>query len=72
MVKDHPNAEGESVHKMFTEVLKGRPEKIIPTGLTLQRRYLAKEIREFCPPHVRDLACPIPSGKLLSSDMFFT
>jgi len=48
-------------HVMMTTIKEELPQLILPAGLSLQRRkYLAKEIREFCPPSTRDLVCPIP------------
>lgn len=53
-------------HKMFEDVPDGFPSEISPEGLSLQRRrYLAKEIREFCSPDTRDLVCPIPEGTVI-------
>lgn len=49
---------------MFQQTPEGFPTEVIPPGLSHERKvYLAKEIREFCPPEARDLVCPIPEGK---------
>ena len=37
------------------------PNTISPEGLSLTRQwYLYEKIREFCPPEVQDLVCPMP------------
>jgi len=39
----------------------GHPKEIVPSGLDeARRKYLFKEIREFCTPGTRDLVCPEP------------
>jgi hypothetical protein len=37
------------------------PQEITPDGLSMDRKkYLFEKIREFCPPHCRDIVCPDP------------
>ena len=44
------------------------PSVIIPDGLSLKRQwYLYDKIREFCPPDVQDLVCPMPRKHMPSS-----
>ena len=41
------------------------PERIIPTGLSLERQwYLYQKIRDFCPDYAKDIVCPQPSTPL--------
>ena len=47
----------------------GLPSVVIPEGLSLTRQwYLYNKIREFCSLEVKDLVCPMPRKRLLSSD----
>ena len=52
-------------HVMLPQIPDGMPALIQPDGLSLARRkYLAKEIREFCDEEVRDLVCPLVEGRI--------
>lgn len=44
------------------------PPIIQPEGLSHERKqYLFDKIREFCPPHCRDIVCPDPSPSITTS-----
>ena len=68
-LKKYCHSDESTVHRMMTgNPPSGMPSVIEPEGLSLQRRkYLAKEIREFCTPATRDLVCPIPGRHKFSS-----